>query len=107
MVLKITFLIHIVIGAIFGIGLYIIPEMFLGLFTMGFLDPSTRVLGAAILAGTAVGMFKNLERACEGMVTIRKEFNPNPENYEVYGRTYERYVKIYNDLLGTFAVEED
>ena len=52
MVLKITFLIHIVIGAIFGIGLYIIPEMFLALFAMGFLDPSTRVLGAALLALT-------------------------------------------------------
>jgi len=52
MVLKITFLLHIVLGAIFGIGLYIIPEMFLGLFAMGFNDPSTRVLGAALLALT-------------------------------------------------------
>lgn len=52
MVLKITFLLHIVIGAIFGIGLYIIPEMFLGFFGMIFADPSTRVLGAALLALT-------------------------------------------------------
>ena len=52
MVLKITFLIHIILGAIFGIGLYIVPEMFLGLFLMSFLDPTTRVLGAAILALT-------------------------------------------------------
>ena len=51
-ILKITFLIHIVIGAIFGIGLYIIPEMFSGLLGMGFNDPTTRVLGAAILALT-------------------------------------------------------
>lgn len=51
-VLKITFLIHIVLGAIFGIGMYILPDLFLSLFGMLFLDPSTRVLGAAILALT-------------------------------------------------------
>lgn len=52
MILKITFLIHIILGAIFGIGLYILPEMFLGFFGMLYSDPTTRVLGAAILALT-------------------------------------------------------
>jgi hypothetical protein len=51
-VLKITFLIHIILGAIIGIGFYIIPSFFLPLLGMNFIDPATRYLGAAILALT-------------------------------------------------------
>ena len=49
-VLKITFLIHVILGAIIGIGLYIIPSIFLPLLGMSFIEPSTRLFGAAILA---------------------------------------------------------
>ena len=49
-VLKITFLIHVIVGAIIGIGLYIIPSIFLPLLGMSFIEPSTRLFGAAILA---------------------------------------------------------
>lgn len=48
--LRITFLIHVIIGAIFGICLYIIPQIFLPLLGMTFLDPATRILGAIMLA---------------------------------------------------------
>ncbi|MFW9831612.1 MAG: hypothetical protein ACFFD8_07545 [Candidatus Thorarchaeota archaeon] len=50
--LRITFFIHVIIGAIFGIGLYIIPDLFLGLFGMTIMDPTTRLFGAMMLALT-------------------------------------------------------
>lgn len=59
-------------------------------------------LGAAILAGKAVGMFRSLNEACEEMVSLKERFDPNPENFEVYTATYERYVQLYTDLCGLF-----
>lgn len=63
-------------------------------------------LGAAVLAGTAVGLYKSIDEACEKMVSIKERFNPNPANLEVYEKTYQRYVQLYNDLCGLFATEE-
>ena len=63
-------------------------------------------LGAAILAGTAVGLYKSIDEACEKMVSIKERFDPNPANFEVYEKTYQRYVRLYNDLCRLFATEE-
>lgn len=63
-------------------------------------------LGAAILAGKAVGLYKSIDEACKKMVSIKERFNPNPANFEVYEKTYQRYVQLYNDLCGLFAMEE-
>jgi len=60
-------------------------------------------LGAAILAGKAVGMYASIEDACEKMVSIKERFEPNPANAAVYKSTYNRYVKLYDDLCGLFA----
>lgn len=50
--LRITFFIHIVIGAIFGIALYIVPDIFLAFFGMTLNDPTTRLFGGVMLALT-------------------------------------------------------
>ena len=60
-------------------------------------------LGAAILAGKAIGMYKNIEEACEKMVSVKKRFEPNPANFETYDKGYRRYVQLYDDLVGLFA----
>jgi xylulokinase len=60
-------------------------------------------LGAAILAGKAVGMYKSIDEACEKMISVKKRFEPNPANFETYEKTYQRYVQLYDDLLGVFA----
>jgi len=60
-------------------------------------------LGAAILAGKAIGMYKSIEEACEKMVSVKKRFEPNPANFEAYEKTYRRYVQLYDDLVGLFA----
>jgi sugar (pentulose or hexulose) kinase len=56
-------------------------------------------LGAAILAGTAVGMYKSIDQACERMVSVKRRFEPNPVNFNVYEKTYQHYVQLYDDLV--------
>ena len=52
-------------------------------------------LGAAILAGTAIGVFSSLSEACDQLVSIRKVFSPNPEKQVAYDRAFDVYRKIY------------
>jgi xylulokinase len=59
-------------------------------------------LGAAILAGKAVGMYKSIDDACEKMISVKKRFEPNPANFEIYEKTYRQYVQLYDDLVGLF-----
>ena len=51
-ILRITFLIHIIIGFIFGLGLLILPDMLMTTFGFTFLDPVPRMFGAIMLALT-------------------------------------------------------
>ena len=59
-------------------------------------------LGAAILAGKAVGIFSSIEEACEKMIKVDKTFKSNEENRLIYTRGYQNYKKLFNDLLGLF-----
>jgi xylulokinase len=60
-------------------------------------------LGAAILAGKAVGMYKSIEDACNKMISIKERFEPNPANAGIYESTYRHYIQLYDDLCGLFA----
>ena len=55
-------------------------------------------LGAAILAGKATGIFKNLNEAAESMVQVKKRTLPNTGNKTVYEDGYEMYRKLFGDL---------
>ena len=55
---------------------------------------SATALGAAILAGIGVGIYKNYEDAVSKTFRIKKRFIPNPDNK----RIYDEYYKIYRDL---------
>ncbi|MDU5333991.1 xylulokinase [Enterococcus sp.] len=57
-------------------------------------------LGAAILAGVAVGVYKDFEDAVAKTVQIRRSHTPNPYNSEVYQKNYELYLKLYEQLKG-------
>jgi xylulokinase len=59
-------------------------------------------LGAAILAGTAVGMYQSIDEACEKMVAVKERFEPNPANSGIYDMTYRNYAQLYNDLCAMF-----
>jgi len=64
-------------------------------------------LGAAILAGKAVGIYDSIKEATISMVRIKKKFEPKKENIDVYKETYKKYTKLYDDLCGIFSVEKN
>lgn len=59
-------------------------------------------LGAAILAGKAVGIFEDLDAAVESMVTVKKRIEPNPERKEIYEEGYRMYQKVFRDMSECF-----
>ncbi len=63
-------------------------------------------LGAAILAGKAVGIYDSVKDASKNMVRIKKTFEPKKENMETYEYTYKKYVKLYDNLCGLFTFEK-
>ena len=58
-------------------------------------------LGAAILAGVGIGMYKDFEEAVELTVENKRFHEPNPENFAVYEKNYEIYLELYNQLKDT------
>ena len=59
-------------------------------------------LGAALLAGVGVGVYRDYEEAVEKTVKITKEYEPNMENHQVYKKYYEIYLDLYESLKETF-----
>ena len=52
-------------------------------------------LGAALLAGTGIGIYPDLRRAAEETVRIKRVYKPNLENRQSYLEAYKRYRRIY------------
>jgi len=48
-------------------------------------------LGAAVLAGVAIGLWGSVAEAMDGIAEEDKTYAPNPENREVYDNLYENY----------------
>ena len=69
-------------------------------------NPEAGCLGAAILAGTAIGLFESVDAACEKLVTIKARTAPVPARREVYARLYERYLALYDCLKRAFWSSE-
>jgi len=59
-------------------------------------------LGAAILAGTAVGLYSSAEEAAQKLVTIQDRWEPDPANKPAYDHGYDLYVRLYDSLEGLF-----
>lgn len=55
-------------------------------------------LGAAILAGVGVGFYKDYEEAVSLTVKETRSHMPNPENKQIYDKTYGIYLKLYENL---------
>ncbi len=53
--------------------------------------------GAALVAGTAVGIWKDLKQAME-IASLQDKCEPNPQNVPVYQKLYEKYNKLYESL---------
>lgn len=55
-------------------------------------------LGAAILAGVGVGMYRDFEEAVNLTVQDKRFHEPEEKHREVYERAYQKYLKIYENL---------
>jgi xylulokinase len=63
-------------------------------------------LGAAILAGKAVGLYSSVEEAAERMVQIKERFEPASVNRAVYDDTFGTYIKLYDALCPLFETRQ-
>jgi sugar (pentulose or hexulose) kinase len=59
-------------------------------------------LGAAILAGKAVGIYANIPEAVDQMIQIKDRFEPDVSNIPVYEEAYQIYVDLYEALCPVF-----
>lgn len=60
-------------------------------------------LGAAILAGKALGIYDSVGDACKKMIKTDRRFEPDPAFRETYDRNYERYKQLFHDLSDLFS----
>jgi xylulokinase len=63
-------------------------------------------LGAAILAGKAVGLYASVEEAAEMMIQIKERFEPASTNRSVYDETFGTYIKLYEALCPVFETRQ-
>lgn len=59
-------------------------------------------LGAALLAGVGVGIYKDYKQAVERTIKITRVHEPNMKFHEIYKNYYPIYLEIYEDLKNTF-----
>jgi xylulokinase len=59
-------------------------------------------LGAAILAGTAVGLYSSPDEAAQELVTVADRYEPDPDIRPTYDLGYELYVQLYEKLEELF-----
>jgi xylulokinase len=63
-------------------------------------------LGSAMLAGVAVGIFKDAKSATEICVKTQTVTHPNKENTAKYAKIYEKYKKIHDALAPVYRNTE-
>jgi len=60
-------------------------------------------MGAAILAGVGVGIYKDTEEGCKKVVKLKEEkIEPIPENADIYNKQFVIYKSLYQDLEEDF-----
>jgi xylulokinase len=64
-------------------------------------------LGAAILAGTAVGLYPSPQEAAHKLVKGADRWEPNPEVKPVYDHGYQLYVRLYDSLKELFNLARE
>ena len=59
-------------------------------------------LGAALLAGTGVGIYQSVQQACEKVIKKKSIQTPNKDSVELYKTNYELYKRLYLSLKDNF-----
>jgi len=60
-------------------------------------------LGVAILTAVGVGLFPDVERACQQMVRMGARIEPNAAHCALYEAAYHRYLQLYTSLQALFG----
>ena len=61
-------------------------------------NTETALLGASIIAGVSVGVYKDYNEAIKKIIRIKKRYKPNPDNKEIYVNTYQKYNDLYKKV---------
>jgi xylulokinase len=65
-------------------------------------ETDAAMLGAALLAGVASGVYTSVEEACTAAVSYTGRIEPDPSDREAYGRAYTRFRSLYPALEEIF-----
>jgi sugar (pentulose or hexulose) kinase len=65
-------------------------------------NTETALLGAAIIAGVGIGVYKDFLSATDMVVKIRKKYIPDIKNRIIYDMAYKKYIKLYNNVKYIF-----
>ncbi len=60
------------------------------------------MLGCAVLAATAAGLFPDVPSAVSAMVHVDYVVKPNKQMHDLYSQPYQRYIGLYPALKPTF-----
>ncbi len=63
------------------------------------------ILGAALLAGTAAGMFADPAAAAESLNLVSRTFQPHPAPVRAYGAHYRRFCSLHGLLAAHWAAD--
>jgi sugar (pentulose or hexulose) kinase len=64
-------------------------------------NEETALLGDAILAGVACGVFHSIEEGCQNLVKVEQTFDPGPDSI-AYSSAYQRYCELDQQLAPFF-----
>ena len=62
--------------------------------------PISVYAGTAALAGVSIGAITDLKKTVGKMAKVRKVFEPNLENKEIYAALYKKYANLYKAVKG-------
>ncbi len=65
-------------------------------------QPEPAILGSALIAGAAVGLFSDLAQTAQRFVAIREKIEPRPANQALYREYAEAYIRLLSDLASTY-----
>ena len=57
-------------------------------------------LGAVLLAGVGVGVYKDFDEAVTKTIEVKRQHTPDTEKRVVYDANYETYLELYQQLKG-------
>jgi xylulokinase len=65
-------------------------------------NTETALLGAAIIAGVGIGVYKDFNTAVKSVVRMKKKYTPDNAIKDVYNSSYKKYIELYNNLESLF-----